>query len=623
MSKILIVGNVVRDTYLKLDERQVKFERDDRGVKWMDLGFNGGRAEFYRRTSCVAGAAISREVLANCGAEVQILGWEPFMDAQDFRYILSNEDNQVCYFSGKIPVTRFLENFNDDLEEEYFDYLYIDRSALLGETEVYEILDYLRAHERTRLIYYAARESVEMAQLLADEAILVFAEMEGDEGALGRSLKIDERKLCIFEPDGLKMRGRSVKWQLKNADLATHLTIYLTAAATIVGGILNRQKFSEVLELARLNVERSRIDDSLSWNELQTARARELKLLRDEKYVAAELMSGKKGVLALDESVENLGKKFAVFGIPNDFEHRRDFRNLLLTTPELNHFLNGVILDDETARTLTIGGVNVLKYLTSQGIISGIKADLGLEKYSDGTGETWTRGLEGLEERLRDYFKMGARFCKWRAAFEVKKVLIPSAVKKGMGEETMRTIITPSRRAVRENCRLMAEYARECQQEGLVPICEPEVVSDGKYDLKYGYGVTRVVLETLIEELKKADVCLEACIIKMNMVMAGKAFAGNATEPEVVGKLTSQVLREICPVDLAGVLFLSGGLSSGRAIECLHETCEESDLDFPVSFCFGRALTDDAMKVWDGKGERELEAQTSFLSRLQESCGAL
>ena len=277
--------------------------------------------------------------------------------------------------------------------------------------------------------------------------------------------------------------------------------------------------------------------------------------------------------------------------------------------------MNGVILFDETARQKADDGRDFVSYLTALGIVPGIKVDLGLENFAEPeyASEKWTKGLEDLPERLAEYYEMGARFAKWRAAFEVTL--------DGVGSDNV-TVRTPSDYAILKNCEILAEYAKDCQNAGIVPIVEPEVVHDGYYSIETCAEITTRILNCLFEQLKKNNVNLEGCILKTNMVLAGKKFEVKST-PAEVGEWTAKVLKTCCPKELAGVVFLSGGQSVEQATENLQAVTNHGPFPFNVTFSYARALQEPALNAWGGNNENAEAVKEAFLSRLVANCKAL
>jgi len=317
---------------------------------------------------------------------------------------------------------------------------------------------------------------------------------------------------------------------------------------------------------------------------------------------AQKLMTPGKGILAADESGGSIHKKFESMNIPDDEQHRRDYRNIFFTTPDLEQYASGVILFDETARQLADDGNTFIDHLSNRGVISGIKVDQGLVNFEN-SDEKYTQGLDGLSDRLEDYYQMGARFAKWRAAFEL-------------------TDHSPSDMAIQKNCEILAQYALDCQNASIVPIVEPELVYDGDYTIEQNIECTSKILDCLFAELAKKSINLAGCILKVNMVLAGKRQAVQST-PEEVGRATAQVLREHVPAELAGVVFLSGGQSVTQATENLQAVTNNGPFPWTVTFSYARALQDPALKAWQGDNNNADAARSAFRERLIANADAL
>lgn len=314
-----------------------------------------------------------------------------------------------------------------------------------------------------------------------------------------------------------------------------------------------------------------------------------------------------KGILAADESNNTCNARFAQYGIPETEEMRRTYRELLFTTSNVEKYVTGVILYDETIRQRTKPmtknkgdiGISFPEYLSQKGILSGIKVDEGLVEMPGYPGETLTQGLNGLPARLSEYKQMGASFAKWRAAFKI-------------------TANTPSDEAIRENAKVLARYAKACQDEGIVPIVEPEVLMDGAHSILEAKKVLEKVLKILFEELPKYFVALDGLILKTSMVLSGKEN-GNRADSKEVGRLTVEVLKNSVPKNVAGVVFLSGGQTPEETTDNFREIAKLEPLPWPITFSFSRALQNNALFVWSGKEENIKEAQNAFLERLQEN----
>jgi len=317
--------------------------------------------------------------------------------------------------------------------------------------------------------------------------------------------------------------------------------------------------------------------------------------MQTKKLVATvkALFADDKGLLAMDESTTSCNKRFAKLGIPETEEMRRQWRELIITTPKLSDSISGVILYDETIRQIK----------NHEGMILGIKVDLGLKAFEGHPNEKVTEGLDGLPERLKEYVAMGARFAKWRAAFEVGEGI-------------------PSQDCIEENARRLAEYAFICQQAGVVPIVEPEVLMDGDHTMERCRQVTGQVLKTVFAELKAKGVAVEGMILKPNMVVPGLACKTQESVEEVA-YATVTLLMEMVPGDLGGIAFLSGGQSGQLAaarLNAMHVTFRDK-LPWPLTFSFSRAIQYPALEIWSGKEEHTKAAQES-LKRRADICQA-
>jgi fructose-bisphosphate aldolase class I len=307
------------------------------------------------------------------------------------------------------------------------------------------------------------------------------------------------------------------------------------------------------------------------------------------------------GILAADESGGSIQKKFESMDITDDEKHRRDYRNIFISTPGIEKYLSGIILFDETARQKADNGESFVKYLTGRGILAGIKVDQGKEPI-EGTDETVTVGLDGLPERMREYYAMGLRFAKWRAEFKISDW-------------------TPSGLAISMNAESLARYAKICQDAGIVPIVEPEVVYDGYFTIERCAEVTAKILDELFLKLKVYNIDLAGCILKVNMILGGKKLEWQ-TPPEEVGKWTAEVLREHVPEGLAGAVFLSGGQSPEQATENLREIIKQGPFPWNVTYSYARALQDPALAAWKGDNRNATLASRAFMERLEKVAAA-
>jgi fructose-bisphosphate aldolase class I len=312
---------------------------------------------------------------------------------------------------------------------------------------------------------------------------------------------------------------------------------------------------------------------------------------------ASKLVADDKGLLAMDESNPTCHKRFAKLGIPQTVEARRAYREMIVTTPGLGEYIGGAILYDETIRQQKRDGTPFLKVLTDAGIIPGIKVDTGARDLAAHPGEKITEGLDGLRDRLKEYFQMGARFAKWRAVITI-----------GDG--------IPSRGCIEANAHALARYAALCQEAGLVPVVEPEVLMDGDHTLERCCAATEEVLRTVFNQLNSQRVLLEGMILKPNMVLPGLTCPTQASVDEVAN-ITVKSLWRTVPAAVPGIAFLSGGQSAELASARLNamNVRFKSRLPWALAFSFARAIQQPALEIWQGKESNVLAAQKALYHR--------
>jgi len=316
--------------------------------------------------------------------------------------------------------------------------------------------------------------------------------------------------------------------------------------------------------------------------------------MEDLQNVAEALVSPGKGILAADESYPTIEKRFLSIGLGSTEENRRAYRELLFTTSGIEEFISGIIMFDETIKDKTSDGISFPEVLNKKGIIPGIKVDEGMEDMVGYPGDKLTKGLDGLADRLLQYKSLGAKFTKWRAAFAISE-------------------INPSINSVEENANRLAQFALLSQRNGFVPIVEPEVLMDGNHSIEKCYEVTRSVLRIVFMKLKEKEIDFRSMLLKPNMVLPGKE-AVKTTSHEVAQK-TLEVLKEVVPQEVPGIIFLSGGQSEEEATENLREINKIDSVSWELSFSYGRALQNSALTAWVGKKENVQAAQQEFLKR--------
>jgi fructose-bisphosphate aldolase class I len=309
--------------------------------------------------------------------------------------------------------------------------------------------------------------------------------------------------------------------------------------------------------------------------------------------VAHKMVEKGKGILAADESTPTCSKRFESIGTESTAESRNVYRNMLLTSENIEKYISGVILFDETFYQNELStGLTFPEYLTSKNILPGIKVDQGLEDY--GSNEKITKGIDGLSERLGKYYALGARFAKWRAVITIGDGL-------------------PSDECILENAKALAKYALKCQQANLVPIVEPEVLMNGSHTIDESFEATAKALNTTFDQLIELNVNLQGIVLKPNMILSGYECSYQASIEEVAEK-TINCLTANVPSEVTGIAFLSGGQPDEDATLHLNEM-NKYDNDWNLTFSYGRALQQPALKAWSGKSENLKLGQQAFIER--------
>ena len=318
--------------------------------------------------------------------------------------------------------------------------------------------------------------------------------------------------------------------------------------------------------------------------------------LAELNKVAEAMVAPGRGILAADESSGTIKKRFDAIGAECTADTRRDYREFMFRSTEaMSKYISGVILYDETIRQNAKDGTPLVKVIEKAGSLPGIKVDKGLKPLPFCPGEVVTEGLDGLGERLAEYRGLGAKFAKWRAVIDI-----------GAG--------IPSYNCIMANAHALARYAALCQQEGIVPIVEPEVLMDGDHDIDRCHAITEWTLKTVFEQLYYQRVALEGMVLKPNMAIAGKKCPKQASVEEVAEK-TVQVLKACVPASVPGIAFLSGGQSDANATAHLDAMNKIGGLPWKLTFSYGRALQAAPQKAWAGKSENVAAAQRAFSHR--------
>ncbi|MFO8149180.1 MAG: class I fructose-bisphosphate aldolase [Trueperaceae bacterium] len=319
----------------------------------------------------------------------------------------------------------------------------------------------------------------------------------------------------------------------------------------------------------------------------------------DDLWSTAQAMVAEgKGLLAADESTGTIAKRLASIGTENTEDNRRDYRELLFRTEGFERYVSGVILFDETLRQRAVDGTPLVDLLTAVGVIPGIKVDAGAKPLAGAPEETVTEGLDGLRGRLAEYRELGARFAKWRAVLHI-----------GDGR--------PTGYAIDVNAHALARYAALCQEEGLVPIVEPEVLMDGDHDIEACFDATEATLREVFYQLAHQGVALEGMVLKPNMVLSGKSASERAT-PEEVAEMTLACFLQTVPAAVPGIAFLSGGQGdeeSTRNLDAINRLANDTGAPWELTFSYGRGLQAAPLQAWGGKPENVTAAQRAFRHR--------
>ena len=294
--------------------------------------------------------------------------------------------------------------------------------------------------------------------------------------------------------------------------------------------------------------------------------------------IAKQMVAKGKGILAADESAGTMTKRLASVNVESTSGNRLKFRETLFSAEGMKNYIGGVILYDETIKQKTSSGETVPKLIKSFGSIPGIKVDIGAKKLAGSPEEKITEGLDGLRERLAEYYKLGAKFTKWRAVYNISEIY-------------------PSELAIKSNAHALARYAALVQEAKMVPIIEPEVLMDGEHDIKKCYEITAKVLKECYKELKLNKVNLKGTILKPNMILPGNK-SKDKSNPQEIAKMTLKCLKENVPSEVPGIAFLSGGQTEVEATQNLNEINKINDTNFLMSFSYGRALQQSALKNW-------------------------
>jgi fructose-bisphosphate aldolase class I len=321
--------------------------------------------------------------------------------------------------------------------------------------------------------------------------------------------------------------------------------------------------------------------------------------------IAADLVAPGKGILAADESSATIKKRFDSINAASTQDNRRNYREMLFTTDKVSEFISGIILFDETIRQNGKDGISLVKTITNNGMLPGIKVDKGAKPLAGSTSETITEGLDGLRERLEEYSLLGAKFTKWRGVITIGDSI-------------------PTQYCINTNAHALARFAALSQEAGLVPIVEPEVLMDGTHDIDTCLRITKNTLREVYYELGCQNVALEGTLLKPNMVLSGKDASNRASTQEVADK-TLSCLMDLVPPSVPGIVFLSGGQSDKEAtvnLDSINKSAKEVNAPWQLSFSYGRGLQSAPLNEWKGEEANSQAAQNSFYERAKVTSAA-
>ena len=314
--------------------------------------------------------------------------------------------------------------------------------------------------------------------------------------------------------------------------------------------------------------------------------------------IAKQMVTPGKGILAADESSGTIKKRFDTINVESTEENRRDYREILFQTKNaMENYISGVILFDETIRQKSKNGPTLVEVISNAGSLPGIKVDTGAKDLAFNSNEKVTEGLDGLRERLIEYYNLGAKFAKWRAVITIESSI-------------------PSDLCINTNAHALARYAALCQENEIVPIVEPEVLMDGAHTIDRCYEVTKKTLEVVFSELVAHGVNLKGICLKPNMVIDG-TLVTDKSSPKTIAEKTISCFKEVVPEDVPGIVFLSGGQSEIEATENLDQMNKIGNLPWNLSFSYGRALQASALQAWSGKVENKETASMAFNHRAE------
>ena len=625
---ILSIGNATKDNFLDIQNQ--KIYKDELNDFHYDLTFDDSTLNYQKRAGVFGGTILSEKIFtaahfkAFSSANPNGLSYFEYDEINDNlidRFVVSHKGKSFILTSNPRDTKWVSPAFSPDL-------IYI-ADANFSQNYLADFKKYLRENPKIELVFNIADLEPELAHEFFIRANLVFVDFRKQnlsdlidyssyENAIDSLIRTGVRGIVIFDGSkivsGNKEKIASIE---TNFELNSFYQNNIFQAAFVAENFSNSSKLEENLQVSVTIANKSDFNDILKpFYAHQILNRKNYELPVDVlsntpdietrlRKTAAKLVTRPKGIFAADESGGNIHKKFETIGLEDTFENRRAYREMFFKTPDIENYLSGIILFEETTGQNTSEGINFVEYLKNRGILVGVKLDGGLQPLTGFEGETISLGLDSLVEKLQKYSKAGIDFAKWRVAFEIDE-------EKG----------TPSEAAIASNLRVLAQYAKACQNYGIVPIVEPEVVYSGKHTIKQCREVTEKILKKLFEELKIFKVDLKGTILKINMVLAGSENEIQSSSREVARETVS-IFKKIVPKELAGIVFLSGGQTATQATDNLQEITNLGPFDWGLTYSYARALQIPALQAWAGKPENVQQAQLLFLERVAANSHAL
>ena len=625
---ILSIGNATKDNFLDIQNQ--KIYKDELNDFHNDLTFDDSTLNYQKQAGVYGGTILSEKIFT--AAHFKAFSSANPNGTSHFEYNEINDDlidRFIVSYKGKSFILTSNPRSTKWVSPAFPPDLIYIADANFSQNYLADFKKYLRENPKIELVFNIADLSPELAHEFFVRANLVFVDFRKQnlsdlidyssyENAIDSLIRTGVRGIVIF--DGLKIiAGNKEKIASieTNFELNSFYQNNIFQAAFVAENFSNSSKLEENLQVSVTIANKSDFNDilkpfyahqilnrknyELTFDVLSNTQDIETRLHK----TAAKLVTRPKGIFAADESGGNIHKKFETIRIEDTFENRRAYREMFFKTPDIENYLSGIILFEETTEQNTSEGINFVEYLKNRGILVGVKLDGGLQPLTGFEGETISLGLDFLVEKLQKYSKAGIDFAKWRVAFEIDE-------EKG----------TPSKAAIASNLRVLAQYAKACQNYGIVPIVEPEVVYSGKHTIKQCREVTEKILKKLFEELKIFKVDLKGTVLKTNMVLAGSENEIQSSSREVARETVS-IFKKIVPKELAGIVFLSGGQTTTQATDNLQEITNLGPFDWGLTYSYARALQMPALQAWAGKPENVQQAQLLFLERVAANSHAL